>query len=102
MKILIHHHKYGDECYRADTPENELWAFHAMFKALDEFDAYIDIEDDGDAKEKALYKKAKAGDHAAAKDLCFRRKDAEYEGWTISKLMEPSVEDAPHGKETKP
>lgn len=44
MKVLVWNGKH-DPCYwRADTPENERWAFAQMFKALDDFEAYIEIK----------------------------------------------------------
>lgn len=36
-----------------------------------------------------LYKKAKAGDHAAAKALCRARRAAEYEGFEFVEVTEP-------------
>ena len=134
MKVLIWNGKH-DPCYwRADTAENERWAFQQMFKALDDFEAYIEIKFQREAKdqekelkqlerkyemlksnpdfaseakdldkqiryarrhyddtlrERDLYKKAKAGDHAAAKALCQLRKDAEYEGFDFIEVEEP-------------
>jgi hypothetical protein len=84
MKILIHHHKYGDEYYDAT---DELWAFGEMFKALCEFEAYVDLEEpDADAVQKALHLSALEGNLKAAKKLCIRRRDYEYEGFSLGEV----------------
>lgn len=97
MRILVHHHKYGDIYYGAEPGPEELWAFQMMFEALDEFEAYCNLEpetsdDEFDPDQLELYKKAKKGDSKAAKKLCQLRKEYEYEGFSFDDVLRESGE----------
>lgn len=83
MKILLHKHKYDNVYYDAT---DELWAFGKLFKSLDEFDAYCDVED-WKPKEKEAYYAAKRVDLRAARMLCMSRRYAEYEEYEIINVI---------------
>ena len=87
MKILVHHHKYGDAYYDAT---DELWAFGELFKSLDEFQCY-DADIIESKKELEVIAKARAGDLEAARLICRKHKDYEYEGYSLEEVKQNHV-----------
>jgi hypothetical protein len=81
MRILIHHGKYGDEYWLADTPERLEAAMRKLFARLDEWGCYEDDEE-GIAE-------ARDGDIRAIKWILQRRQDYEYEGWDLEEAIDP-------------
>ena len=83
-QILMYHGKYDYEFWDASTPESTSRALGELFKYLDEFGCYCEL----DAKQQLLYDRAKTGDLVAAKKLLTVRQRYEYEDWSIYPVRE--------------
>jgi hypothetical protein len=79
-EILIHHGKYADIYYLADTPERKDAVFRRLFKQLDECGCYSSC---------VSLTLARTGDIRAIKVLLDSHREREYEGWESRRVIDP-------------
>jgi len=85
IKILILKGKHGDVLVAARDPEEEARAWLYLFKIVDSWMCYVDLEGD----EVDAYKRAKEGDSQAAEWLLGLREDYEYEEINVDYVTIP-------------
>ena len=84
-EILIHHGKYSDIYYLADTPERKDAAFRRLFKQFDECGCYCNCI-------LSVLDSARAGDIRAIRELLDSRCKCEYEAWEARRALDPLKE----------
>lgn len=91
-RVLVRYGKYGDIRFFARTPEEELDAYLAHFKKMDEHGFYGDLEKDL----LRWYDEAHSGNAESARRLLDRRCNWEYEQIEFEYVeIPPEVENAP-------
>lgn len=92
-KILLYENRKIDPvCWDASTPELENKAFLALFRLLEEWDVYHDLEESSQPtligqNAVALYHRAKQGNVLACRGLLNQRRQCEYEYWQLISLQ---------------
>jgi hypothetical protein len=93
--------KQADMIWPYTTEDEKRGAMLALFKVLDGYEFYVDLDENEDdaqavlpgfeppteqAEQRALLKAARGGDADAARELLTWRHDYEYEDWSIVRL----------------
>lgn len=86
LRILVHHGKYGNTYWLADTPTREAQAKEELFRHLDSMHYYDVCDSD---RESELICRARDGDMKSIFSLLSARAWAEYEGWEICEMIVP-------------
>lgn len=84
MRILVHHGKYGDQYWLADTPERLEAALRRLFTELDELGCYTE-----DEFRSLTLQKARGGDARCIRYILESRIGCEYEGWDVKEVCDP-------------
>jgi hypothetical protein len=86
MKVLVWRDKHGDAIYNATDEEK---AYLRLFGDMEESDYWVDSIAEESPYWKSLYASAKGGDAIAARLLCMKASDWEYQYNELVEVIDP-------------